>query len=128
MHQSRKKQKMSNKTSVLKSSAAIFESMLNGGATVGSEFKASVPYTPKEEPKVPDISKVDVPQELYESIISRATGKPKPPVAKLSEAVIKSKAEEIVLKFQTLIKEAKVVIDEMCGAGMLGTSTVSKKK
>lgn len=120
--------------SVLSSASNIFESMIKSGVKPDPEMKKGMPYIPPAQVKVPDISKVSVPDAMLESIFTSMGHKQETkseeviqiygqPVEK--EILAEAKLNGIVSKLTSLIKEAKTVLEEICSSGAIG---VSQKK
>lgn len=109
--------------------------MRTAGVKPNPDMKASMPYIPPTSPKVPDVSKVVVPQNLVESIVNSMGIKAAKQViieevekgdeAEDSGVLAESKLNGIVTRLTTLIKEAKTVLEEICSTGAIG---VSQKK
>jgi hypothetical protein len=93
---------------------------------------------PKKATKIVDISDVKVPDSLVESIMGfvEDTKNSEPQVqeeaSELNEEVIlESKVNDLVTRLSSLLKEARVVLEEMTSAGMIGTNqkfVLNKKK
>jgi hypothetical protein len=99
--------------------------------------KTSTFVAPKNGPAGPDISKIQLPDSLVESILEFSGKKPKVEAvveeveSVNEEQVIENKVTDLILKLNTLLKEARAVVQEMTTAGMIGTNqkfVLNKKK
>ena len=89
-------------------------------------------FKPASQPKAIDISHIEVPDQLVESVINFATGKSKsvpvePQVEEQleevnEEVVATTKLSDLVRRLSDLLKEAKEFLGEMTTTGMIGTN------
>lgn len=85
-------------------------------------------FKPVVQPKAIDVSHIEVPDQLVESVISFATGKtrelPKEEeVEELNEEVVATnKLSDLVRRLSELLREAKEFLGEMTTTGMIGTN------
>jgi hypothetical protein len=88
-------------------------------------------FKPVVQPKAIDISHINVPDQLVESVINFATGKTKSvkieePVVEVEEineeVVATTKLSDLVRRLSDLLKEAKEFLGEMTTTGMIGTN------
>lgn len=98
-------------------------------------------FKPILQPKAVDISHIEVPDQLVESVLKFATGKSKnvvieqdeePEIEEVNEEVVATnKLSDLVRRLSDLLKEAKEFLGEMTTTGMIGTNqkfVLGKKK
>jgi len=135
----KKKQKMLILKSMPKSVGTLAEEILNQDFAQIQEGKISVPdmELPQALEEQRDISNIDVPSDFMSSILGESKKEvvedslkePKTTQQDIQEYDIlgRKKTKVLLDKFDSLIKEARSVIDELTSVGMLGTTSADPK-